>query len=171
MAWLDVAAVGIAAATVAGTGASLVRYWRAPKGMTPLEGRRTHVREWFEQCGYEIVQTGERIVWRGYIDAAVCEQEWHVDFIIRKGAREYAVIVADDETLQAGPCSLCASWYPVCVALDVQGLLLVNPEGETVRQVEFELERPARVLRKRLLRRAGWIGAGVLMAMAWFHAV
>ncbi|MBX6352939.1 MAG: hypothetical protein IRZ10_06345 [Thermoflavifilum sp.] len=153
------------------TGRSIVSHVKAARQSAPLEGRRTQVREWLMRSGYDVLPAVEPVVWRGYVDGEMVERTSRVDFIARRAGHEYAVVAADEATVAQPAEQLCAEWFPVRTALDVAGVLFVCPEGETVRVVEFEVQHPTRVRRRRWGRRAGLVLAGVLMALAWFHAV
>jgi hypothetical protein len=166
----DVLAILVAVVFVYGVTRSVWRWWQSKEQLTPLHGRPAAARDWLEKNGYHIVRTAERAVWYGYVDTREYVREWTVDFIVRKNARDYAVKLFDARRDSLSEDRLRSEWFPLFEACGVQGLILIDPDGEVVRHMEFVVRPPARVFWKRIGQRALWLAAGVVMALAWFHA-
>ncbi|MCL6594107.1 MAG: hypothetical protein K6T31_09040, partial [Alicyclobacillus sp.] len=92
------------------------------------------------------------------------------DFIVRQGARYYAVRLARPRDPLVSGVKLRDEWYPLYVALGVHGILHVDVEEEQVQVVDFEVRQPSYLAWRRMVNRSLWFLGGALAALAWLHS-
>ncbi|MCL6599844.1 MAG: hypothetical protein K6T81_14075 [Alicyclobacillus macrosporangiidus] len=137
----------------------------------PLEGHYQAARRWLEDNGYTIVAVHPQCEWHGYYGNEHYQWPLTADFIVRQGARYFAVILARERSETVTETELRAEWYPVSVAFGVHGLLHMDVDGEQVHQVDFELTHPPSLRWRRIVNRSLWFLGGMLAALALFHGV
>ncbi|MCL6444726.1 MAG: hypothetical protein K6T83_14945 [Alicyclobacillus sp.] len=145
--------------------------WRQP-GAMPMPGRYQAARAWLEANGYHVVRTRQRSEWVGYYDKREFRKSVIVDFIVRQGAKYYAVKVVhsrDNREENMSGLKLRDQWYPIVVAFRVHGVLHLDLDGEQVHLVDFELKAPAFVRWQVIFNRSMWLLTGVLITFAWLH--
>ncbi|MCL6517787.1 hypothetical protein [Alicyclobacillus sp.] len=165
----DVWAILLGAAFLLLVARSLMsRSWQSTP--VPLEGPHQAARRWLEDNGYIIVAVRPEAEWHAYHGAQHVQRTLFADFLVRQGARYFAVVLARNLTDGALESRLAADWYLITQAFGVEGLLHVDVENELVHEVDFELTHPPSYRWRQLLNRSLWFLGGVLFAFALFHA-
>ncbi|GGI95829.1 hypothetical protein GCM10010885_01880 [Alicyclobacillus cellulosilyticus] len=133
--------------------------------------REARARAWLEQRGYHIVREGARAEWIGYVDARAFRKVLVADFLVAKGPRRYVVKLSNP--MQPGPpmngSRLREDVYPLAVAFAANGVLWMDPDRQTVHEMDFEVRSPASVVWRRFGHRAGWLLSGALLMFIWLH--
>jgi hypothetical protein len=169
MGWQVAIAIVIGAAFVLLVVRSMFQQWRSPDEQTPLRGRLSAAREWLEANGYQVVQVRARSEWIGYYDAREFRKQLIADFIVRQGAKYYAVKVASGRETGINGAKLRDQWYPLYTAFQVHGILHIDLDREQAHMVDFDLKPPRYVIWRKAVNRGLWLLSGVVIAFAWLH--
>jgi hypothetical protein len=147
---------------------SMFRQWRQTDSV-PLRGKYKAAREWLEENGYQITRVRQRVEWIGYYDQRSFSKQLIADFIVRQGARYYAVKVVNARETGVNGQKLRDQWYPLYIAYGVHGVLHIDVDHEQVHVVDFSVKTPSYVLWRRILNRSLWLLSGIVIAFAWIH--
>ncbi|MCF8563606.1 hypothetical protein LLE49_02490 [Alicyclobacillus tolerans] len=147
---------------------SLFSHWTHPEAGVPLQGKLHAARAWLEGNGYQVVRVRPHAQWSAFYDTQEFQKALSPDFIVRKGAKSFAVLVMqyDEKPVQD---QIGENWYPLIHAFGVDGVLHIDVDRERVHSVDFEVKAPSYMMWKAVFNRVMWVLAGVLMALAWLH--
>lgn len=151
-------------------GHSIVSQWRTADKGVPLRGKYRAAMEWLEANGYRVIRTRERSTWVGYYGERQFQKQLIADFVVRQGAKTYAVKLASAREKGISGAKLRDSWFPLFVLYGVQGILHVDVEHEVVQIVDFDMKPPSRVVWARVINRSLWLLAGALLTLVVLHA-
>lgn len=149
---------------------SILSQWRSSSAGVPLRGKFRAAHEWLEGNGYRVIRVRERSTWVGYYGDRQFEKQLIADFIVRQGAKTYAVKLASAREHGVSGAKLRDNWFPLFVNFGVHGILHIDVEHEQVRVVDFEMKKPARVVMAKVINRTLWLLSGALVALVWMHA-
>jgi hypothetical protein len=147
---------------------SIFSQWRN-RSETPLRGKLSAAREWLEANGYRVLRVRERGEWIGYYGDKEFKRSLIADFIVRKGAKYYAVKLVQSRERGVNGAKLRDLWFPLYTAFQVQGILHVDVDQERVQVIDFEIKYPSYVLWRTVVNRSLWFLAGAVLALVWFH--
>lgn len=148
---------------------SIVHQVGSSNAGTPLRGKFKAAEAWLEENGYHIIRVRDRGAWTGYYGERQFNRQLIADFIVRQGAKTYAVKLASAREPSVNGARLRDTWFPMYVVFGVKGILHIDVEHEQVRVVDFELKPPRRVVWAKVINRALWLLAGMLIALTWMH--
>jgi hypothetical protein len=168
MQWRDVVALIVCGVIVWFVARSMFSQWRSGS-QVQLRGKMSSAREWLEANGYQIIRIRERCEWNGYYDEREFSKPLIADFVVRQGARLYAVKVLNARDQGINGAKLRDQWYPLYVAYGVHGVLHVDVDTERVHVVDFAVKSPPYVRWRRAANRSIWLLSGAVLALAWFH--
>ncbi|WDL97037.1 hypothetical protein [Alicyclobacillus sp. ALC3] len=151
-------------------GRSIFSQWRGADKGVPLRGKYRAAMEWLEGNGYRVLRARERSTWVGYYGDREFQKQLIADFIVRQGAKTYAVKLASSREKGISGAKLRDSWFPLYVLFGVQGILHIDVEHEVVQVVDFDLKPPSRVVWARVINRFLWLLGGALLALVVMHA-
>ncbi|MFX4302617.1 hypothetical protein ACOJUR_10240 [Alicyclobacillus tolerans] len=138
-----------------------------------LRGHPSIVRNYLLSNGYTILYTRPMARLKGYWDRVFFEEQYEVNFIVRKNGKVYAVhVTANELSNQPNQQDLMQQWFPIFVIFHVQSILLMNLHDESVIEIDFEIRKPIYVRQKQLLLNAGILFTGILIGiMLGFHSL
>lgn len=169
MRWSEIFAILLCCIIVALVVKSIFRQWLVQPEGEPLAGWYHEAERWLQANGYEVVRRKQTASWFGYLDSHEYQEPLKADYIVHKDGKSYVVEVgAFDAELFSGK-QIRSSWYPICSAFGVEGILFVDVNHETVHTVGFEVVSPSYVRWKRVLNRGLWLMSGVVMTFIWLH--
>lgn len=168
MGWRDVFALLMCAGIVYWLVKSIFSQLRH-RSETPLRGKLSAARDWLEANGYRIIRVRERGEWVGYYGDKAFKKSLIADFVVRKGAKSYAVKLVQSRDQGVNGVKLRDLWFPLYTAFHVQGILHLDVDQERVHVIDFEIKRPSYVLWRTVFNRMLWFLAGAVVALAWFH--
>lgn len=170
MDWQQGIALVIGVVFVLGLLQSMFRQWRGGDVKVPLKGRLHAAREWLEANGYQIVRVRERSEWVGYYDSREFRKQYIADFIVKQGGKLYAVKIQSSRDTGLSGQKLRDNWYPLFMAFRVNGVLHLDLDKDQVHVADFDLKTPPFIVWRRVINRSLWFLAGMIVALAWFHA-
>lgn len=147
---------------------SMLSQWRN-HSTPPLRGKMSTAREWLEENGYQVVRIRERCQWSGYYDEREFSKQLIADFVVRQGAKLYAVKVMNARDQAINGLKLRDQWYPLYIAYGVHGVLHMDVDAERVHMVDFSVKSPPYVRWRRVVNRSVWLLSGAVLALAWIH--
>ncbi|MCL6453210.1 MAG: hypothetical protein K6T78_06210 [Alicyclobacillus sp.] len=168
MQWQDAIAVLIGCALVFLVARSMFSQWGGGKE-TPIRGKLRAASEWLEENDYRILRVRQRAEWTGYYDARAFRKQLIADFIVRKGARTYAVKVMNAREQEVSGQRMRDQWQPLVEAFHVNGVLHIDLDREQVHEIDFSIQSPRYVVWQKLANRALWMLLGALAALLWLH--
>lgn len=169
MQWQDALAMMLGLAVVSWVAWSILDHWRQSGARAQVRGKMKEAQDWLDGNGYRVVRARVRGEWIGYYDQRAFRKPLIADFVVRKGARYYAVKVMNARDQGVSGQRLRDQWYPLAVGLNVHGILHLDMERESVHVVDFDVRAPAHVMWRRVLNRSLWLLAGVVVALAWLN--
>jgi len=93
-----------------------------------------------EDAGYAIIARQQRIIWEPIVDGEALPIELRCDYLVERGGERF---VAEVKTGEVAPDVATAATrrqlLEYRVAFDVDGVLLVCPERDTIHVVEFQM--------------------------------
>lgn len=148
---------------------SILQQWRSRAPGTPLRGKFKAAEEWLEGNGYHIIRVRDRGEWTGFYGDRQFRKQLIADFIVRQGAKTYAVKLVSARERSVNGSKLRDTWFPMSIVFGVKGILHVDVENERVHIVDFELKSPRRVIWAKVINRGLWLLSGMLIALTWMH--
>lgn len=168
MGWQDFIAMLFGAIVVYWLVKSMFAQWfRQPT--VPLRGKLSAARDWLEENGYHIIRVRERGEWIGYYGERAFKKTLIADFIVRQGAKHYAVKLVGSRDQGVNGVKLRDQWFPLFAAFRVDSILHIDVDKEKIQVIDFDLKQPSYVLWRTALNRGLWFAAGAIVALAWFH--
>ncbi len=167
MQWRDLFALAGCLAMVYWLGKS-VFFSKRPTEV-PLRGKLSAARNWLDDNGYQIVRVRDRVEFAAFYGDKEYKKSFIADFVVRKGAKYYAVKLASARDTGVSGAKLREQWFPVYVVFGVQGILRIDVDEERVQVIDFSWKTPGHLRRRAMMQRLGWFLLGVLVAMAWLH--
>jgi len=168
MQWRDAIAVLVGAGFLWLVGKSLFMESKR-RSEIPLRGKFAAASEWLEENGYHIIRVRQRGEWIGYYGERAYKKSLIADFIVRQGARYYAVKLVSSRDRGVTGVKLRDQWFPVYVAFGVEGILHVDVESEKVHVVDFDVKSPRYVVWRKAVNRGLWFLSGAIVTLAWLH--
>ncbi|MCL6626080.1 hypothetical protein [Alicyclobacillus shizuokensis] len=169
MGWQAAIAIVIGAAFVLLVLRSMLSQWRSSEQTTPLRGKLSAAKQWLEDNGYQITHVKARCEWVGYYDSREFRKTLTADFIVRKGARSFAVKVVNARESGMSGTRMREQWYPLYAAFQVDGILHLDVDQEHAHTVDFEVKAPRYVVTRKVINRCLWLLSGVLLGLIWSH--
>ncbi|QQE76964.1 hypothetical protein [Alicyclobacillus sp. SO9] len=170
MGWQQAAAILIGAAFVLLVLKSMFGQWRQSDNKTPLRGRFSTAKEWLEENGYKILKIRQRSEWVGYYDSREFRKQYIADFVVKKGAKSYAVKLQSARDKGLSGQKVRDMWYPLFTAFQVDGILHLDVDNDKVHLIDFQLKSPGFVRWRTFVNRSLWFLSGMIAALALFHA-